>query len=259
MQRLRNLKGWLRNLGVRIDNYPPIWGFILIYGLVALIICIVICSWPRNYHLATFFTSAVAAIAYPVFALLNRYFWVPKLEIFFNPNNHDLHTPTLTVINQQNGTAIKTHFIRVGVTNNGTGAAKHCIGEIQLIQRPDGCEAFSKEGKALLWTRSQDSIRISRKQIATLNVAISQEEVSATFGGKYSKQKDPLLKAWAATPEVIDTMGPKHRPQDGFCIGDFKIRVTVYSENAEPASKDFILKIKGKWDELSMEPCDEGA
>jgi len=102
----------------------------------------------------------------------------------------------------------------------------------------------------LQWTRSVKPIDILPKQKGTLEVVFSELGLALPFGGKCYSQVQPLIKAWASTPEAIRT--PNLRLQDGFCEGDFKVRVTIYSENADPISREFVIRIGASHQDLAM-------
>lgn len=224
--------------------------------LAAISVCAIYVALRLKVDLGIFIATAIAAVAYPLFALAERYVWTPNLEILFDPQaNPDLHRPSLTLVDSRTGHTLPQRvFIRVAVKNKGSKTAKGCVGEIVLEPngRPQGCSAFSGEPKTLQWTRSIAPIDILPKQIATLNVAFAQGDLSAPFGGTCSYQgQPPHIRAWASTTEAI--RAPNIRLQDGFCEGQFKIRVSVYSENADPVSKQFVLNVGSDWQQLQMQ------
>ena len=227
--------------------------FVVVLSGISIFAIYIAFKWKVD--LGIFIATAVAAIVYPLFVLAERYIWIPNLEILFNPqDNPDVYLPILTLVNLQTGQILPPRrFIRVEVYNKGGSSAKNCIGEIQLEPdgRSHGCSAFSGEPKVLQWTRSAEPIDILPKQKATLNVAFSQQGLSAVFGGTcHFQQQSPRIYAWASTAEAI--RNPNFRLQDGFCIGQFRIKITIYSDNAEPTSKVFVLDVNSNWQQLEM-------
>jgi len=200
--------------------------------------------------------TAIAAVTYPLFVLAERYVWTPDLEILYDPQGDpDQYRPTLTLVNLQTGQAPPLRvFIRVGVNNKGGRTAKSCVGEIKLQPngRPKGCTGFSGEPKILLWTRFIDLIDILPKQTTTLEVAFAQDGLSVPFRGSCVYQgQPPHVKAWASTSSAIKA--PNIRLQDGFCEGQFKVKVMVYSENADPVTREFLLNVGVDWQQLTMQ------
>src|SRR5574341_179713 len=157
------------------------WG--LIASLGAIIILSVIVAILIQVDLAILIATAIAAIAYPIVVLRERYVLTPELEILFDAQNEpDLYRPSLTLIDLPSGRPRNIRIeIRIVVDNKGNKTADSCVGEIQLVKRPNGCEAFSSEPKVLQWTRSTEPIRILPKQKATLDVVFSELRLCISF------------------------------------------------------------------------------
>ncbi|MEM3562439.1 MAG: hypothetical protein QXR19_04380 [Candidatus Jordarchaeaceae archaeon] len=228
--------------------------FVIILSLISIFAIYIALKW--KVELGIFIATAVSAIVYPLFALAKRYVWVPHLEILFNPQeNPDVYRPIITFVNPQTGQVLPPRlFLRICIFNKGSATARNCVGEIQLEPngRPQGCTAFSGEPKILQWTRSIEPIDILQKQSATLNVAFAQEGLSAVFAGTCNYQgQPPEIRAWASTTDAI--LAPNYRLQDGFCEGQFRIRITIYSENTEPLPTRFILNVGSNWQQLEMQ------
>jgi len=207
-------------------------------------------------NLGIFIATALAAISYPFVILVERYLWTPDLELEFKPGKSDIYRPSMVLafpdpITNQIRMTNERVFVRVGVRNNGGKTAKHCVGEIKSLRRPEGCSAFSEDPKVLQWTRSTEPIDILPKQSAVIAVAFAEAELSSGFGGECKFQVQPLIRAWAATTEAI--RAPQLRLQDGFCRGEFGIKVTIYSENSVPISKEFTLSVSEKHADLTMD------
>jgi hypothetical protein len=207
-------------------------------------------------NLSIFYATALAAISYPFVTLVDHYLWTPDLEIEFEPGESDIYRPSMVLafldpVDQRNQITPTRIFVRVGVRNKGSKTAKHCMGEIELLSRTEGCNAFSKDPKVLQWTRSTEPIDILPKQFAVLAVAYAEHLGGRSFGGKCKFQHSmPLIRAWAATSEAIRY--PETRLQDGFCMGEFKVRITIYSENSTPSSKEFVISVGSSYTDLTM-------
>jgi len=202
-------------------------------------------------ELAIFIPTAVASSAAVLYPLAERYYWIPELEILYDPKDLTTYRPSLDTVSECSTSQmwVRREICRVAVRNKGKGTAKNCVAEIKLVKSMKGCQAFSNEPKPLVWTRvigrSEhyfDPIDIARGQLATLEVVFAQQCLAVPFGGKCEIQPtSPQIRAWAGTPEAIAC--PKLRLQDGFCAGEFKVKVTIYSDNIEPISKDFLIKV----------------
>lgn len=228
----------------------------IFWGIMAAIAAIVI-VWSSiavlvKVDLAIFIATAVGALAYPIVVLWERYLFTPELQILFEPGTDpDLYRPVLTLVNPSTGVVRGPHLeLRVVVRNEGKKTAKSCVGEIELVKRPDVCSAFSKEPKVLQWTRSKNPIDILPKQRATLGVVFSEDGLSASFGGTCAYQNQPTIRAWASTTIAINS--PNIRLQDGFCEGNFSVKVNIYSENSDPVSKDFHINVGPNYQDLTM-------
>ncbi len=225
------------------------WAWIVILAVISILA--IALAIKIKVDLGIFVATAVATISYPLFALADRYVWTPELKILSDPQNDpDLYRPSLVLVDPAGQIRPPRIMIRVAVYNKGSKTAKSCVGEIERVERPQGCEGFSKEPKLVQWTRSIQSIDILPKQKATLEVAFSELGLALPFGGRCAFQTQPCIKAWASTPEAIRT--PNFRLQDGFCEGDFRVKVTVYSENSDPVTQDFIISIGATHQDLRM-------
>jgi len=219
-------------------------------SIIVIVTVIIAVQYKVDYGI--FIATAIGALAYPIVILRERYLDTPELDILFDNQNYpELYRPALTLIELPSGRHRNTRIeIRVVVNNKGSRTAKSCIGEIELVERSKGCEGFTREPKVLQWTRSTKPIDILPKQKATLDVAFSELGLALPFGGQCSLQNIAQIKAWASTTESI--MHPQYRLQDGFCEGEFRVRITVYSENSEPESKEFFITVGSTYQDLKM-------
>ena len=45
---------------------------------------------------------------------------------------------------------------------------------------------------------------------------------------------------------------PNIRMQDAMCVGEYLVRIIVYSDNSDPEEKRFVIRVPKDWDNLEM-------
>jgi len=160
------------------------------------------------------------------------------------------------MFNLKDGSRLGTYrFVRVVVKNYGSRAAHGCVGDIRLLERPPGCDMFSEEPKTLKWVNIPGGDYIPPQGgNAVLGVAFSMDKELRIEGRRCAFQNgsSTIVKGLALTPEALEN--PLIRAQDSFCIGDFKIRLTVYCEEGNTSSSDYVLEVNEDWHKLNMRP-----
>jgi hypothetical protein len=235
------------------------------YSLVFLIIVVGIISAILAYafyvklDIAVFLATAISALAYVFFTYWDTYVASPGLQITFDSAKPAEYTPQLMVPSSETKHAlVNFRFIRAVIVNQGNRSAHGCVAKIQLLERPRGCTMFSEEPKTLKWVDiPQGNYIPPQGGNAVLGVAFSLERIFSIPGRRCAFQKDSDTKiiAYAMTPEALENMAM--RAQDAFCTGDFKIRITVYCEEGDTVSKDFVLKVGDEWQKLNMAPVQQ--
>jgi len=207
--------------------------------------------------IAVFLATAISALAYVFFTYWDEYVASPNLKITFDVTKPAEYTPQLSIpLKDGLATLMVNHrFIRAVIINQGNRSAHGCVAKVQLLERPKDCTMFSEEPKTLKWVDIPEGNYIPPSGgNAVLGVAFSLEKVLRMPGKRCAFQKDPdaSIRTFALTPEAIQNMSM--RAQDAFCTGNFKIRLTVYCEEGNTVSRDFILEVSDEWQKLTMHP-----
>jgi len=196
----------------------------------------------------------------------------PDLKIVWDPQSRpQLHTPQLSVLLRNVPTScgvdvvfggvqyqqiIRRH-LRVIIENNGEKVAKSCTATLELVSRLTGCEPFSEEPKTLRWVSSIGEMKIvadiapnGGKQ--ALDVAFYDEcgyidmpKMTCTVS-----PKKPQIRAFIADPTAYEM--PWFHLQDGFCLGKFRVKLTIYCENAKPVTQVYDIIVPDAWQQFTM-------
>lgn len=233
------------------------------YATIFLIVVVSIISATLAYafyvklDIAVFLATAISALAYVFFTYWDEYVASPNLQITFDPAKPAEYTPQLLMPTSKNGnTLVNFRFIRTVIINQGNRSAHGCVAKVQLLERPEHCTMFSEEPKTLKWVDIPEGNYIPPQGgNAVLGVAFSLERIFRIPGKRcaFQKDSDTTIRGFALTPEAIENMAL--RAQDAFCTGNFKIRLTVYCEEGNTVSKDFILEVGDEWQKLDMHPA----
>ncbi|GEM_PF-1868977 len=207
-------------------------------------------------NLGVFLATAGALIASVAFSFWDSYLERPELKILFD-SDADHYTPQLTIFSQEQSTDGKitisqqeNRFLRVRIHNAGSRTAKRCFGQLELIERSEGTHTLSKVEKTLYWAEVPQFPSIPPKAKFPLNVAYSRKGLVIPFEGGCDKN----VRAWIFTKEAF--MNPKIRMQDAMCLGEYKVKITIFSDNTKPKEERFVIHVPEKWDALSMTHVD---
>jgi hypothetical protein len=201
----------------------------------------------------------------------------PNLIILWEPKTRPaLHTPQLSILLRDLPSSFATscgqdvaisgiqyrqidrRHLRVIVENKGEKAAKNCTGIIELVSRPTNCPPFSEEPKTLRWVSPTGELRTSAdispnggKQ--ALDVAFYDECGYYDMPGMKCTidPGHPQIRAFAADPVAYKM--PWFHIQDGFCLGKFRIKLTIYCENAKPVSQNYEINVTADWQQFMMD------
>lgn len=61
----------------------------------------------------------------------------------------------------------------------------------------------------------------------------------------------PQIRAFAADPVAHKV--PWFHLQDGFCLGKFRVKLTIYCENAKPVSQNYEINVTADWKQFTMD------
>ncbi len=181
----------------------------------------------------------------------------PNLSIFFDPsNNPDYFTPILDFTSPEGQSLnVTRRFLRVVIRNDGEATAELCKATIRIIQRPSSCTSLSGEPKPLRWETGnvyQDIHPLGGEE--PLHVAFSDRRVpiGPIPNLRCSEQAgDASLYAWLSTPDGIQNIYIL-RNQDGLCLGDFEVEISVRPKRGHLTSGLFRIHVVQNWRELSM-------
>lgn len=181
----------------------------------------------------------------------------PSLSIIFDSvNNPDYFTPILGFTGPQGQpTNITRRFIRIIIRNDGRETAELCKASARVVRRPNSCNSLSGEPKTLRWEMGNVYQDIySRGGEEPLHVVFS--DIRSPIGPiptiRCSQQTgDASLYAWISTPDGIQNMSV-FRNQDGLCLGDFEVEVTVRPKRGQPTSGIFRITVTPNWTQLNM-------
>jgi len=206
-------------------------------------------------EIAVFFATAISTFAYVLFTYWDQHIASPNLQILFDSSKPSEYTPQLEMFDLSNRTSLGPfRFIRVVVRNCGSRPAHGCVAQVMLLERSAGCTMFSEEPKTLKWVDIPRGDYIPpRGGNAVLGVAFSMQKIKLILEGKrcaFQNKPQTTINTLAHTPEALTN--PSIRAQDSFCAGNFKIRLTVYCEEVNPISKDYILEVNEDWQKLNM-------
>lgn len=231
--------------------------FVVVVGsIIAVLITVMVTYSNDNPILSNLLAGMVGVISGLAWSIYNEVIKTPILEIKYEPDKHpDIYTPINSVIVKK--IPVERFHIRVIVKNLGQTVAKNCYATIQVIEKINGCKAFSGEPKPLKWVSSIGAIE-TNKDIAphggeqALEVMFSDKTIYSESQGICNiNKKKASLQAYASTP--IAYKYPWLRNQDGFCRGKFKVKITIYAHNSKPTTREFILHIKDEWNKHEMD------
>jgi hypothetical protein len=214
---------------------------------------IIVLAVKLQLDLGVFLATAVGSLTYVMFSAWDNYVASPKLEFEFDADKPDLNIVQLVAVSSQGTPEFTYRSVRVMIRNNGRRPARGCVGYIQLIYRDKGCTMFSRDPKVLAWVNIPDGNYIPpHGGFAVLGVAFSMDQHIPLPHSRCDKVPgNTRLSTWANTPEVW-MLKPNMRLQDAFCVGDFTVKVTVFSESSASVSEMFILKVSDNWQALTM-------
>lgn len=209
-------------------------------------------------ELGIFLATALSTIAFVSFSVWDRYVESPALEILHDPSDNVNYFPQLTIISYSpGGTNVNSRmirFLRVMIQNSGSRTAKRCLARLELIRHmTPGNHTLSREAKTLCWVEVPDLPNIPPKARFPLNVSYSQQGLSYPFEGACSG----FVRAMIFTKEAFNT--PQIRAQDALCDGEYLVKIMVYSDNAQPVEKRFVISVHADWDRLTMGGAPLGA
>jgi hypothetical protein len=227
---------------------------IFFWTLLVVLFAILAAAWvTRGNEFAIFLATAIGVIASTAFTFYQQYLRTPELHFAFDPEKH---ARQLTILDTNTGNPIdEFRFVYLQVENTGNLVAEKCVGQIRLLEQPNGCTMFSDESKGLKWVEIAEGDSISpHGGTALLGVAFSRKtSLPALSGPRCALQPgNTIVRAWANTKGMISLVNPNLRLQDAFCTGDFKVRIAVSSSNSDPISKDFILQVADNWENLRI-------
>jgi len=195
-----------------------------------------------------FLATAATVISSTMFSFWKSYLESPELEILHDLRDVDFadhYTPQLTISFPDR--LQTTRFLRVRIYNAGTRTATRCFAQLELIERPKkGKHTLSRVEKTLKWAEVPEFPSIPPKAGFLLNVAYSSLALIMPFPGGC----DGYVRAWVCTEDAF--ANPKFRMQDAMCLGKYRVKVTVFSDNADPKEQRFVIHVPKKWNELSM-------
>jgi len=59
-------------------------------------------------------------------------------------------------------------------------------------------------------------------------------------------------KATSSAHSEALLMSPSQRAQDGFCVGNYEVEITVFPDNGAPKSEKFMLSVAPEWGGTSL-------
>ena len=247
---------FLTEIGYSTSEREMRFATVFLVIIVALISAILAYAFFVKLDIAVFLATAISALSYVLFTYWDQYIASPDLQITFDSTKPAEYTPQLLMLSSKDGTSMGNYrFIRAVINNRGSRLAHGCVAKIQLIERPPNCTMFSEEPKMLKWVDIPERNYIPpRGGNAVLGVAFSMERPLRIPGKRCAFQNEPdtVIRTYALTPETFEN--PSIRAQDAFCIGNFKIRLTVYCEEGNTVSSDYVLEVSEEWQKLNMRP-----
>jgi len=193
----------------------------------------------------------------------------PRLSIEFEQKEPFCREATIQ------GSGTQSYWIRIKVKNEGRTVAKRCVGKLMEIRKiENGNEEIltSFDPSALRWVAFKDierlaidgkkngkkysdkqyngwfkkigTLDINRAEYEYLNVVYTIEKMGA-LGELHRPGPDPFFHVSVTDPEPrgIET---KYRK------GTYILKITIYSENADPESREFCLEWNSIWNEIKM-------
>lgn len=217
-------------------------------------------TWPfwaflttaERIEMGIFLATAGTVISFIVFNFWDSYLEKPELEILHDSTDTDRYSPQLTFFFEEQSDGKITvrprdvRFLRVRIHNAGSRTANRCFAQLELIERSKGTHTLSKVEKTLLWAEVPQFPNIPPKAKFPLNVAYSKEGLVLPF----PTGCDGNVRAWIFTEQVF--ANPNFRMQDAMCLGEYLVRIIVYSDNAQPVEKKFVISVVSEWNKLNM-------
>jgi hypothetical protein len=205
----------------------------------------------QKVQLGVFLATAFSVVSFVAFSILDKYIEGPDLEILHVPGD-EIFSPQLTLflipVGQNAPTEQReTRFLRVLVHNRGSRTAQRCLARLELVQRPPGNHILARDEKTLVWPDVPDFPNIPPQAQFPVNVAFSARDLAVPLPGAC----DGFMRAWTCTREALGS--PNTRAQDALCLGRYKLRLSVYSDNSSPVHKNIVVNVTAVWNELSME------
>ncbi len=203
-------------------------------------------------EIGIFLATAMGSFSVAAFAFWDNYASVAKLQIEFK-GEPDVNFITLTELDKNGDPLFDYHQIRVVVRNRGRKTATGCTGWMELVDRPsEGCSLFTRQPTILEWVELPEGRQIApHGGFGLLGVAQSISRPLRVPDERCKVKGNDLLHTWANNKNFW-ILGGNDLLQYSFCAGDWKVRITVFSATSYPVSRQFVLKVKSKWEDLEM-------
>ena len=175
-----------------------------------------------------------------------------KLEIEFKGET-DVSFITLTSVDQSGNLRFNYRQIRVLVRNRGRKTATGCTGWMELVEPPrEGCSLFTRQPTILEWVELPEGNQIAPQGgYGLLGIAQSIDHPLAVPDNRCKVVGNTFLHAWANNKNFW-IFGGTDLIQYSPYAGDWKLRITIFSATSYPVSRQFVLKVKPKWEDLEM-------
>jgi hypothetical protein len=212
----------------------------------------------------TVFLGAVALLT-PVVGDSMKHWWLrPRLRIDYVPEPPGSHKTRLDVrLSPSQIEKRSTYYFRFSVTNCGRTQAHRCeavLEELWFANPEGGLQRLRTFGSiSLIWGAGYDDfveINPSRSFYCDF-ITVPDEAAQATFNmfGQYID-----LPPNAAPPcgLVLCTRAAFYSQPNRLSPGTYRLKVAVYSENADPVRVSFEVIWSGRWreeEELMMNEC----
>jgi len=218
-------------------------------------------DYPQQVQLYVFLATAGSFLSYVLFTIWDKYIERPELIFLHNnePEFQDFYFPQIMIFfgTQPNAIIRELRFLRVIVHNRGSRTAKRCLARIQLLQRPpQGNHTLSREQKTLIWPDVMEFPNIPPGSSFALNIAYSGREIHPNaeptdLALPLIGACDGFVRAWICTREALEN--PNIRAQDALCLGRFKLKLSVFADDAQPSSCELALNVSTNWQDFNMQ------